>query len=606
MINKKGYVYNLFRLLWRIFKEMPVLFLLTFIVPLLSGMLSVFIYSAQAGIIDIVSYGIPEKDWLKILISISRPLGMTLIISIVQAVSSLIVKVSGNELKERISLSFQNQIIETASSVEYRNFDDEEFCNKLQRAKAVVGEDLVNILLNLTSAVSIGASILSIVLLASSTGLYTISLVVLVMVILNLTIKMSTELKVKRLNRELTYEGRIGDYLANALTSMNSAREMRIYNSAEYFSGLWGSTIKKQHNKRMNARRNEIKLGMLVTTIQTGAVFIVLTELIHHISVSQKITIGLTATLFLALIQSGRKIMSLTWPLSKLYISCTRLYDLNEILNMKKHLQEGSRVYKAEDNNENAGLTPIVLSNVGFSYRNSVRKILSNINLTINKNEKIALVGANGAGKSTLIKLISGLYSPDSGSITWNGSNRISKKISVVFQNYIKFELTLRENIAAGNIKEINNDDLILEAMKKCNCCSLYEELGSLDVPLGRMMEGGRDLSGGQWQKLAICRAIFSDSDLLIFDEPTAFIDAGTEAEVFNNIIELCRDKTAIFISHRLGWAKNADRIVVINGGKIEETGTHNELISLGGIYSNMYNTQASWYAPGDGSLVHP
>jgi ATP-binding cassette subfamily B protein len=113
---------------------------------------------------------------------------------------------------------------------------------------------------------------------------------------------------------------------------------------------------------------------------------------------------------------------------------------------------------------------------------------------------------------------------------------------------------------------------------------------------LGRVTDGGRGLSGGQWQKLAICRAIFSGSELLVFDEPTASIDPNTEVEIFNNIIKICKDKTAIFISHRLGWAKNADRIIVIDNGRIVEAGTHDQLISCGGIYANMYNTQSSWY----------
>lgn len=233
-------------------------------------------------------------------------------------------------------------------------------------------------------------------------------------------------------------------------------------------------------------------------------------------------------------------------------------------------------------------VAPIVLSNVDFSYRNSNEKILSNLNLTINKNEKVAIVGVNGAGKSTLIKLILGLYSPSKGSIKWNGKDKVPNNISIVFQNYIKLELTLRENITMGNIKEINNDELIKNTMKLCNCYDIYEELGSLDAPLGRVIDSGRELSGGQWQKLAIARAIFSNSELLIFYEPTASIDPNTEVEIFNNIIEMCQGKTAIFISHRLGWAKNANRIIVIDHGEIKEIGTHEELMALGGLYCSM------------------
>ncbi|WP_143186182.1 ATP-binding cassette domain-containing protein, partial [Paenibacillus sp. P3E] len=143
---------------------------------------------------------------------------------------------------------------------------------------------------------------------------------------------------------------------------------------------------------------------------------------------------------------------------------------------------------------------------------------------------------------------------------------------------------------------QINNDELIIETLRKCNCYDIYEKLGDLDVPLGRNIENGQELSGGQWQKLAIARALFSDSNLLIFDEPTSAIDPKTEVEIMNNIFCLCENKTAIFISHRLGWAKNANRIIVIDNGRVIEQGTHTELINKLGAYYKMYSLQASWY----------
>lgn len=590
MINNKGYGYNFFRLIIRIVKEMPIISFIVFVFPFISGILTVFVYSSQANIIDIVSYKITSREWIKILITISKPLSIIIFISILQALSSLIEKLYGNKLKERISLIFQKEIIDITNSIEYVKFDDEDFCNKLQRAKIVIGDDLINILFNFTSAINIGTSLLSIVLLASTSGFYSISIIITMMIIINLFIKMNTELKVRKVNREITLEGRMGDYLLETLTQSKTIREMRIYDATNYFFELWGSIITKQHNKRMSARRTEIKVGMITTSIQTLTIFIVLSLLVKNITISDKISIGLIATLFIALIQSGRKILTLTWPLSKLYINCCRLYDFHEFLNLKKTL------LNTDNNKVRKNLSPIVLSNIEFTYRNSNHKILSNIDLVINRNEKIAIVGANGVGKSTLVKLIIGLYSPDSGSISWNGYNKIHHNISVVFQNYIKFELTLRENIAMGNIKEINNDELILETMKLCNCFDIYEELGSIDIPLGRTIKGGRELSIGQWQKIAISRAIFSNSDLLIFDEPTAALDPNTEVKIFNNIINLSKDKTAIFISHRLGWAKNADRIIVIDEGTIKEIGNHDELMQLNGCYANMYAIQSSWY----------
>jgi ATP-binding cassette subfamily B protein len=288
--------------------------------------------------------------------------------------------------------------------------------------------------------------------------------------------------------------------------------------------------------------------------------------------------------------------MNLTWPLSRLYISGSKLYDLNEILKFKSKIGLNSKDRKSEELNDKKEITPIHVTNLSFNYIRSKKQVLSNLNFSIYKNEKIAIVGANGAGKSTLIKIILGQYAPSSGSITWNGNLEIPSELSVVFQNFIKFDLSLRENIALGKIEEMNNDTLIINTLKKCDLYDLFVELGSLDIPLGHLMEGGRQLSGGQWQKIAIARAIFNGSDFIVFDEPTSAVDPSSEVEIFNKLMEICNDKTAIFISHRLGWAKNADRIIVMDNGEIVEIGTHNELMSQNGVYSQMFILQSSWY----------
>lgn len=253
----------------------------------------------------------------------------------------------------------------------------------------------------------------------------------------------------------------------------------------------------------------------------------------------------------------------------------------------EKHKEEGFA----------SSITPIIMKNVSFKYATSEQMILNHINMKIQKGDKIAIVGENGAGKSTLIKLILGQYKPSSGEILWNGQKEMNGEVAVVFQDFIKFELTLRENIALGNIKDFNNDKKMIETLERCDLMGLYEELGGLDVVLGQVIDGGRQLSGGQWQKLAIARALFNNADFLVFDEMTAAIDPISEVEIYNKLIEICQDKTAIFISHRLGWTKNVDCIYVMENGRIVEFGKHHELMKKSTIYAHMYNQQASWYS---------
>ncbi|WBW94723.1 ABC transporter ATP-binding protein [Oceanirhabdus sp. W0125-5] len=592
MINKKNNIYNIMLIIFKIFKRMPLLTFLTFVIPFIGGMITFFTYTTQVEIINIIVSNVGEESWRGILSKAAHPLIIFTSIYAVQAISKALTNIFKNVMNSKVTLFFKSEIVDIMNKVSYEKFDEKEFCDKLERAKSVVGEHLVGIMQNLVLSISISSSLLSIIWLAATSGYFIIVIVVVVMMALSLWLKLSTEMKVRKVGRELTFDGRMGDYLSNKLEESNTIREMKIYNASNYFIELWGGIITKQHRKRYDARRDEIKIGMIVTLIQTIAIFLVLLMLLNRINSFSKVTIGTISVLFMAMLSSGYKIMSLTWPLSKLYISSTKLYDLNEILKMKESFREENKI----EDKKKERLLPIELNSVSFKYLSSNKKIINDLNLKINKGEKIAIVGENGAGKSTLVKLILGQYKPSEGEVLWNGINKISSNPAVVFQNFIKFQLTLRENIALGNIEEYHNDEKIIETLKKCDLYDLYKELGSLDVTLGRIKDGGRQLSGGQWQKLAIARAVFNDADLLVFDEPTSAIDPNAELEIFNRLMKICKDKTAVFISHRFGWAKNADKIIVMDKGKIIEMGSHEELIELKGTYNNMYKLQSSWY----------
>jgi ATP-binding cassette subfamily B protein len=572
---------------------MPLLTLGTFTIPLIGGLLTFYTYSAQVNIINIISNNSGNSDWRNLLLLSLKPIIVFTSIFALQALSTTIGNILRNKMNAKVTLIFQSKIIDIANNIEFENFDDEEFCNKLQRAKNVVGEDLVGIMNFLIASISHAAELLSIIWLAATSGYPIIVIVVISMISINVYLRMSTEMKVRKLGREITYDGRVGDYLSNVLVEPNAIREMRIYNSIRYFLETWGTIITSQHRKRYDARRFEIKVGLLVAAIQTTSIFLVLRMLIGKITTSGSVTTGVIAVLFMALLSCGNKIMYLIWPLSKLYISGTKLYDLNEILKLESTPKKNNN---SDENLEIDRITPIEISDMSFKYSKSTKVVLSNINLTIKKNEKIAIVGENGVGKSTLIKLILGQYKPTAGKITWNDKSYIPNKMSVVFQNFIRFELSLRENIALGNVEEFNNDKKIIEALKKCDLIELYTRLGSLDAKLGKLTEGGRQLSGGQWQKLAIARAIFNDAEFVVFDETTSAIDPNAEVEIFNKLMDICKEKTAIFISHRLGWARNAERVIVMDDGQVAEMGTHDDLMKLNGIYSKMYTLQSSWY----------
>ncbi len=226
--------------------------------------------------------------------------------------------------------------------------------------------------------------------------------------------------------------------------------------------------------------------------------------------------------------------------------------------------------------------------------------------MLVQPNEIIALVGENGAGKTTLAKLLCRLYDPQSGSILWDGQDfrqldleQLHSRLAVVMQDYAHFPVTLRENVGLGYLPALQDDLAIDEALRKAGISQLVEYLKQgLETPLGKQLEGGVDLSGGQWQRIAIARSLIrlSTAELLIFDEPTAALDPKTEYEIYQIFRQIAFGKMAVAITHRLALAKLADRIVVLENGNIVEVGTHQELMAMSGHYYLMFTRQASSY----------
>jgi ATP-binding cassette subfamily B protein len=242
--------------------------------------------------------------------------------------------------------------------------------------------------------------------------------------------------------------------------------------------------------------------------------------------------------------------------------------------------------------------------NVGFRYHNSDRWANRHLNFTLHPDEKLALVGENGAGKTTMVKLIARLYDPTEGRILLDGIDLkeysvedLRLHIGVIFQDYLRYQMTLSQNIAVGNIKEVENKALIKKAAKESLADTLAERFpNQYEQWLGRRFNDGVELSGGEWQKVALARAYMKDAQVLILDEPTAALDARAEYEVFQRFAELTKGKCAVLISHRFSTARMADRILVLDKGTVLEIGTHEQLLEKNGRYAELFKLQAMGY----------
>ena len=242
--------------------------------------------------------------------------------------------------------------------------------------------------------------------------------------------------------------------------------------------------------------------------------------------------------------------------------------------------------------------------NVSFHYPGADRLVLNALNLRIGPGEHIALVGENGQGKTTLVKLMARLYDPTSGAILLDGADLrdyyvedLHEHIGVIFQDFVRYDMPARLNIGVGRIAEMHPDPVLWRAARRSRADAILERFpDGLDQMLGRRFEGGVDLSGGEWQKVALARAYLRDAQVLILDEPTAALDAVAEYEVFSRFAELAEGKMVILISHRFSTVRKSHRIIVLENGKIREEGTHDHLVKTDGQYARLFRLQAANY----------
>jgi len=306
-------------------------------------------------------------------------------------------------------------------------------------------------------------------------------------------------------------------------------------------------------------------------------------------------------TMFLSIFrQSQNSIRSLLDNLNRLYESNLYLDNLLDYLKLQPMLAApaGGAIAPAPIRRG------IEFRHVYFRYPGSDNEVLRDINLHIQPGERIALVGLNGAGKTTLIKLLTRLYDPTEGQILLDGVDlreydleSLHQRFGVIFQDYVRYQFTVRENIGFGQIDALDDLDRIKDSAERGGASPIIEKMPQgYDTMLGRRWEKGQELSGGQWQKIALARAFMRKAEVLVLDEPTSALDAEAEYEVFRRFGELMEGRIAVLISHRFSTVRMADRIVVLSAGKIIELGSHAELVEMDGAYARLFNLQAEGY----------
>jgi len=393
---------------------------------------------------------------------------------------------------------------------------------------------------------------------------------------------------------------RLFSYIRLTFSMPATSKEIAIFKNGPQLLEKFKATHRRYYKRFEKAYEGSLFMMIITGLVQISALFI--TQAINIAAVlAGKLTIG-SFTLFFqqTIVLSGSAIQTLD-DYSSMNMRSKYIDNYFEFM---KYPNAIVLPKKAESLPKKPTPPVIEFKNVFFKYPDSERFVLKDFSLKIRSGEKIALVGENGAGKSTIIKLILRFYDVSDGEILINGVNIKNldlnewyREIGALFQDFIKYQFTFRENIIYGNLEKKDDLKAFKEALKKSGAENILLDLPNKeDQIVGKTFEEGIDLSGGQWQKLALARAFFRDAPVLILDEPTSAIDAKAEYEIFENVQKLQADKTVIIISHRFSTVRNADRIVVLDEGKIIEEGNHKALIDKKGLYEELFNIQAKGY----------
>jgi ATP-binding cassette subfamily B protein len=401
------------------------------------------------------------------------------------------------------------------------------------------------------------------------------------------------------LSRRQTPERRELDYLRYLGASDETAKEVKIFDLSGFIIDKFKALADKFYhsNRKIAVDRSLWGTGFtLVGSLgyYSAYVYIILETIHGQVSIGQ-----LT---FLA--GSFRQLKSLMESVLTRFTAVSQgaiyLSDFFEFFEIQPRILSVERALPFPQPIQ-AGFT---FENVGFRYQNAERWASRNLNFTLKAGEKIALVGENGAGKTTLVKLLARLYEPTEGRILLDGIDlkaydlsSLRQNIGVIFQDYLHYQMRVSDNIAVGNIVEKENKPMIVSAAEQSLAAGLVERLpGRYDQMLGKRFLEGVELSGGEWQKVGLARAYMRDAQVLILDEPTSALDARAEFEVFQRFAALTKGRTAVLISHRFSTVRMADRILVLQEGKLIESGTHEELIVRKGMYAELFNLQAKGY----------
>ncbi|MDF2629620.1 MAG: transporter ATP-binding protein [Symbiobacteriaceae bacterium] len=532
--------------------------------------------------------------------AITRPLIWLVLLVVLSELGGSISFFADNRLWDKIYVKVLDLLMQKASTLSLAQFEQPEIHDLIERTTQGDRGRVFRMVYVSIQSVAIAAGLLSALALLITASPW-LAVAALAMAVPVSWVGVRQGARWFDLVRRQSPGRRFTQYLGGLLSRREAATELRAYQLVGYFLEKWRRSFARRRADHLDVRWANVKEGWLAAVCAAMLFAGALGGAIYLAS-SGRVGPGEIAVLIGA-------IRILQASLGHLAANVGAVWEMGlPVAELRSYLEMA-----VPAPHTGAGVafpTPmqgvIRFEGVTFTYPGGGEPVLRNLTMEIRAGEKVALVGANGAGKSTLTKLLLGLYQPDAGRITIDGvpigeilPDSFRQNVSCVFQDFVRYNLTLHDNVAVGNLEATP-----AQVEAACSAAGLERLPAGPETMLGRTFTGGVELSGGQWQRIAMARTFVRGAQLIVLDEPTAALDPRAEMEVFAKFVELVKGKTALLISHRLGSARMADRVIVLNDGRVAETGSHDELMAAGGLYAELFKTQAQWYEEAGGDVA--
>lgn len=516
-------------------------------------------------------------------------------------VTGALANLTNVKLNLGLEKNYQTAVMDKRARLQYQHIENPETWDLIQRVTSQPEAQLAsgyNLLISLTAGILRIGGILGILI----AEVWWAALVILSFSIPLFALAVKSGRASYQVSKETAKLRRKSNYLATILTSRETVDERTLFGYSDYINELW-------HERYETARKieHQVQKKWFIRTKAGGVITALISVLIVLVLLNPVFTGSLSVGLFMSLVGAAFNLVQMmSWGLSRSVDQLARyreyLKDLTEFAGLDE--SESGQVMPA-------GTAPqfrtLEFRNVSFKYPGTEKYVLRNLSFRMEAGRHYAFVGVNGSGKTTITKLIAGLYENFTGEILLNGRSirsyhpsELKAMLSIVYQDFAKYYISVKDNIALGAVNRINRyeDWEITQALNQVGLAAAVDKLPQgINTPLGKIKPDGQDISGGEWQRIAMARAIINPAPLRILDEPTAALDPISESELYQEFERISCGKTTIFISHRLGSTKLADEIFVIGSGRVLEQGTHQELMALNGIYAQMYESQRSWYS---------